>query len=228
MIYKPFILECQRISDIATQYKDKCQFYFEELCHKVVREEYSVGGEVLHRGYYCPSPIYDIVVGNANRGKLLKRQTSRSNPTYKYGFDMNDNLITISQSYNNEFIIWNGETEIGISFSKDFGIEHISECFYNGRQIQSYVFCLYNQNENHIVQYQRENYEYSEFGLKTADFMNFFENEKPPILQHDKYHFQHDNEGFLSKYTVVEYDGDSIKDSVWKNHVFDVNIERKV
>ena len=31
--------------------------------------KYGRGGEMLHRGALCPSPIYDLVIGNVRRGR---------------------------------------------------------------------------------------------------------------------------------------------------------------
>ena len=45
-------------------------------------------GSSLHRGYFCPNPIADIICGNVNRGVLLKNVASaKSKITHKYKFN---------------------------------------------------------------------------------------------------------------------------------------------
>lgn len=228
-VCEPYLLECQRFSEIAMQYKDTCEGLYTTLQAKVSNEKYSVGGESLHRGYYCPSPILDIVSGNCNRGKLLKRLTIKSKPTYKYGFD-NDKLIVINSIHTdkNEIIVRKDKLEIGIVFSKEFGIQTISECTHINGQIASYTVCLYDPFENRVVDYKKEDYQYSSEGLSVVDIFSFLNSKNAPILQHQQYHFLHDNEGYLSKYTVINYEGEFVKPSVWDNHTFDISIKRKI
>lgn len=230
LICRPYMLECQRFSEIALLYSNKCHLIFNSLNSNTVCYAYSVGGEALHRGYYCPSPILDIVVGNCSRGKLLKRVTEKSKPTYRYGYDSNNEIITVDQIYldSNEIIVRQGQIETGILFTKDFGINTLSECIYNGKQLTSYAFCLYSAYEKRVVEYRKEEYQYSAAGLDKANSFIFLNDKKAPILQHEQYHFQHDSEGYLSRYTVIHYEGELIKPSVWDGHVFDVKIRRKV
>ena len=58
------------------EYKDKgaeiISLYHPEDC----TVEFGRGGREMDRGYYCPSPILDFLVGGLNRGRLLKRQPS--------------------------------------------------------------------------------------------------------------------------------------------------------
>ena len=83
MTSEEFERECQRMRAIGDQYNSHCLRILEEMSREVLRKEYSVGGEVMHRGYYCPNPIGDIIIDNAKRGRLLKRLTERSKPSYE-------------------------------------------------------------------------------------------------------------------------------------------------
>ena len=231
---KPYVRECERLAEIAMQYKDNCQQLYDELSSDVVRYEYAVRGETLYRGYYCPSPVQDIVIGNCKRGKLLKKLTILSKPTYKYGFDSHNELVIVDilpvevSFGEKEIIIRQGDTETGIRFSPHHGIVELCECRYQDGKISSYILCVYNPYDDHVSEFMKEEYRYSSEGLATADFYDFLNDEQAPILVHDQYRFQHDSEGFLSKYTSVDFDGDSVKDSVWKDHEFTVYIKRKV
>lgn len=79
--------ECERLKALAAPYADKKEELAREISDSIVREEQAVGGETLHRGFYYPSPVYDIVVGNVHRGNVLKRVTSRSKVIWRYGFE---------------------------------------------------------------------------------------------------------------------------------------------
>ena len=53
--------------------------FLEDAQRAVCSIEYGRGGELFHRGYYFPSPFFDLVVGNANRGRLVKRPRKGEN-----------------------------------------------------------------------------------------------------------------------------------------------------
>ena len=231
---QPYVRECERLAEIAARYKDNCQQLYNELKETVVRYEYAVRTKVLHRGFYCPSPVQDIVIGNCNRGKLLKRLTARSRPTYKYGFDSHNELVVVEilpveKSFGaKEIILRSGNTETGLCFSINDGISALSECRYHDGQLISYINCVYLPFDERVSEYMKEEYSYSAEGLETANLYSFLNNEKAPIMVHDQYRFKHDKEGFLSKYTSVDFEGDTVKDSVWNDHEFTVYIKRKV
>lgn len=58
------------------------------------------GDECIHRGYYCPSLIKDIVIGNCKCGGIIKRRTAKSERdlSYEYGF-CDDQLIFVRQIF---------------------------------------------------------------------------------------------------------------------------------
>lgn len=229
-VCEPFILDCQRLAENAYQYKDRIKSIYEKLNGEVIRREYAVGGENLHRGFYCPSPVFDVVVGKAARGKLLKRLTIRSHPTYTYCFNKDNRLIITDHHGSSEVVLHNDGVETGIGFSNEYEITTLAECTYDGNQIKSFVHCLYNSYNKKCDYYYLETYEYSEGKLMSSDLFQFSNSCTAPILQHSKYLFQHDEEGYLLHYTVVEYDErNRVKeDSCWKDHVFDVYLKRKV
>lgn len=230
MSLNPFVLECQRFSELAMRYNGQYHSLNIKLSKEIVTEEYSTGGELLHRGYYCPSPILDIVVGNCNRGRLLKHLTRKNKPSYRYGFNNEGKLILVDQINLNshEFIFYNNESEIGITFLGNDGIQSLSECKSCNHQIQSYIFCLYHPVENHIIEYVKEDYAYSETKLCKTNVYRFVNERDGLLLRREEYAFKHDSDGYLSHYTVTEYDGNSIKPSIWDGHEFDIKIKRKV
>ena len=96
-ICEKFRDECQRFAKLKKEYNDAADFLNYQFAKKVVREEYGSGGETLDRGFYFPNPVFDIVIGNSNRGKLLKRITKKSKISFSYGYDISGKLIVVNQ-----------------------------------------------------------------------------------------------------------------------------------
>ncbi|MDD4476288.1 MAG: hypothetical protein PHV95_11000 [Eubacteriales bacterium] len=228
---QPFIDECKRLSEKAKEFDANYRAIYDELSAHVRREEYGVGGETIHRGFYNPSPVTDIVLENSNRGKLLKQMNSKSKPIHKYMFDGLENLILVESfplhlGYK-EAIIRQDEIEKGISFDKS-GIQALSECIYHGNQILSYVFCLFSTNESRVVDYTKEKFEYSESGLSDVSIDRFLNSQETPILRQEKYRFKHDTEGYLLQYSTVETHDGVTKKVLWNDNWIDIKIKRKV
>jgi len=225
--------EVKRMEEVAEKYSSLCFGLKEQYDKEVVSVQFASGDSVLHRGYYCPSLVRDIVVGNCKRGKLLKRASSKE--TYKYGFDSNGKMITVEHSsplMYDEIIIHQDQVEIGIAFKELHGIIMVSECVYNHGQIMSYTNALYSSFDKFITETKKEIYSYSGEGLEKADFLLIFGSKT--LVQHYQYKFQHDSEGYLSSYTIdqIAKDG-SVKPRIWKGQVLerpvhDINIKRKV
>lgn len=78
MDYSIYEKECDRINKKVEILKEKYIDLYDSYSKQVVRYEVGVGGELMHRGYYCPSLVEDIIVGNAKRGRIAKRITSRT------------------------------------------------------------------------------------------------------------------------------------------------------
>ena len=65
---------CENFNEImAVLKKDSYENVFNQKEKTVVRREQASGGTCMQRGYYCPSFVMDIVLGNVNRGRLIKR-----------------------------------------------------------------------------------------------------------------------------------------------------------
>ena len=246
--------ECKRIEKIAKEYEQNALNTFNEIESQVVNYQYGYGGEVLHRGYYCPSKIIDIVVGNGNRGIVSNNYSQIKSPEYIYtfdksnkyiavnfaqlkssefiyGFDTNNKLITVTRSFNKEFIIHKYNKEIGITIDNEFNdIQQICECQYVGGKIKSYVLGMYSQYDinkpnKKVIELTIENYEYLDNQLIV--WLTIYHNYITPILSKDKYIFTVQN-GYLKSYTTEEYEGNIRKRSIWDDHVFKVGLKRKI
>lgn len=179
-------------------------------------EQYSRGGETIHRGYYCPSLVKDIIVGGANRGKLLKH--CRVPPTYTYGFDANGDLVEVknNDTRTHEIITRDGDLEIGITsewFAPD-KIGSISLAEYRSGIIHPFVRCICDIYAETINEVQGEVYEYQHGVLKkVCDYMsgwrlhpvtkeNFADWGKGPAPY--LIEFEHDANGYLKSYRYIE------------------------
>ena len=183
----------QRLFDLY----DKYLYSYDELRKKALAEtcyrEYSKGGESMHRGYYCPSPVYDLLVGNVNRGRLLKRRPAVN---YDYIYYLNearqiimvDDFATWKDDwlgyykktlYTREFIFHGENIETSVEYKLDRVLGYIymysaSLCDYDAGKLRTYKRLImdthrrddrsfYTDKDSFL--FQAENYEYDESGL---------------------------------------------------------------
>ena len=218
------------LTKIINEYKPDCKALYDDAVDKVIKSEFAVKGETLYRGYYCPSPILDIVVGNINRGKILKRVSVKSKPTYEYGFDDQGKLVLVKHLYNEEFdnigtesaevILHRKNSIIGILINLDKGgeitIEAVSESIYDEQdRIESFSYG-YIGEKGDIYELSKEIYSYDNEGLKTSE-VYLYEGSGYSFY---KYTFEHDSEGYLREYTA--------EPSMFSDNKYKVYLKRKV
>lgn len=185
---------------------------------EIVAWQYGRGGETIHRGYYCPSLIYDIVVGGANRGKLLKR--SKNPTTYVYGFDENGDLVSVknNDSETEERILRDGDLELGVTFDTSWvDTERIICVLVVERHcgsIRSYVCCDCAADTQKIVNVYGEVYEYQCDRLhkvlccRSTGSGFFYDRETLTHWQNQLhcflFEFEHDKSGYLKSYQMTD------------------------
>ena len=86
MDYSVYEKECNRIKEEILLFKKTYITLFEAYSKKVTRNEIGLGGELMHRGYYCPSIIADIIAGNVRRGQIVKTHMGQKKGKYIFGF----------------------------------------------------------------------------------------------------------------------------------------------
>lgn len=155
----------------ANEYEGKYNKLLKDIKEKTSYEKYCKGGD-LHRGFYCPSLIYETVFGGAHRGTLKSKKPPTNELTHIFKFDANGNLIAVKTEYDTEFIIKEGNVEIGITFNdkyKDIGC--ISICEYEDQRIKTYIIgsVLWNKTTRSVFKIQKECYDFSGSDL-TVDF----------------------------------------------------------
>lgn len=203
---KQCLKKSQEFEKIASKYEDKYEELYLQQKSRVVRYEYAKGGLMLHRGYYCPSPIEDIVIGNTKRGRLIKEK-SRNNANYQYGYDEQDRIIMIiikdDDMVENEMIIEDGNTTYGLLYDTMNQLSQITICEYEDGKIVKYTeasYCSYFK----VSEYREQKFMYDNGQLHKAQILEF--SRFSPKVQKYVYIFEHDENGYLSKYTDIEYD----------------------
>lgn len=193
--------ECERIEKIAEIYSNSYRDLYEEAKKNVVRIEYGIGGELLHRGYYCPSIIFDIVVGNVKRGRSVKK-IPKKKPEFVFGFDIEGQILTVKREFEKEFIITDGLRELGITFGEIGGVSCISECIYDSvGRIKSYGKYLYHSFDKKVASFYKEEYEYEEDKM-IVDWYQFSDGKKDSsVLVRERYIFDVKNT-YLKNYRV--------------------------
>lgn len=181
--------ECkQTLESIVEHYRLLRRQDLSNRMDMIVNWQYSRGGLGMHRGYFCPSIIDEIITGNISSGRLLKRKPLTI-PDYSYGFDAEGKLILVVQRDGFEIVDYQGEIEIGVSFSSNMEIEAVSRCVYQENQLASYMIGYLNHGCDELI-LQRYSY-----GCNTmpVDWIRFFTVRRKLISEYEKYIFHIDN-----------------------------------
>lgn len=220
------LLDCESAGRLIEAYRTTVGERFAEACRRVERWEYAVGGELLHRGYYCPSRILDLIAANGGRGRLLKRPTARSRPDYEFGFDAAGRLTALIKRHRDlpdkpdyELILREGDRELGLTFSDAEGIHQVSECIYEGNRLAAYTLIQYSQ----WIGFSERRTERYCYGSDFLDVEWIVDRFRPEALVHDLYHFSV-REGRLTQYTCRELNGRQGN----PDRVYEVPVERYV
>lgn len=134
--------ESHRLCDVAQSMLERLPELREEGERNTVRREYASGCRYLHRGFYCPSPAIERIIGNVRRGKILKRITRASKPTHEYGFDQDGRLLwckTIDRDATQsvEYLVYEKNCICGITVDREGRPLNVTEeIFENGRVVR--------------------------------------------------------------------------------------------
>ena len=154
MIDKKYCIEQSNIiNSIYNKYKSEYDRLNENAEELTSYFQYSKGGDVVQDGYYCPSLGIDLALSNANRGKLYKKITTKTRPSYCYQFNKENNLIKATHlksdknSLSHTFVVHDGETEIRLMFVQrqksqklEFCLEGIGLCYFENGTLMSYAY----------------------------------------------------------------------------------------
>lgn len=188
----------------------------------ILREELAVNARYLHRGFYCPSPIQDVIVKNSSRGKILLRQTKKSKITHQYFYNLDNQLIISESNLPNgkkkrEYLVYDNNVVYGYAFDSWGTLIGVSEEVYKEDRLQSY-FCAscFNHEADHldfgITNIHYEIYHYDGAVLHDAEyyFSNFWSDElKSPeeanaLIQGNRYGVVYQNKKIISCHILSE------------------------
>lgn len=227
-MYNEYLAAIQsQLQQLLSLYRENYAAIYEAKRKAVALWRYGRGGTTIHRGWFCPSPIKDIVVGNASRGKLLKNAPQQGKPAdYVYGFSANDELLTIDGPYSKmyqgparrEVVIQDGFPKIGLQFDEWHGktaLCGLSICVYKDGRIVEYITTLRpNVQSRTISTFECERYRYGPNGelvaAKWIEWTNLDDMEEPandvsvksPLIRERTYGFEYDAKGSIAHYTV--------------------------
>lgn len=215
-----------RFEQYAKMFKDKYEFEFDKLKETVVTEELCAGSDMT-LGYYCPSPVIDLLVGNVHRGRILKRVTKRSKPVMKYGFNDSGKMVVFYNlppvGYTNYdvrgFVLYEGNTVTYLCFRKSEGkiyTEWIAQAEYDkeGRIICYTLGSLIGDSCRRISQ---EMYTYSGEHMEKVIIRDGMSANR---ISQDIYLLHYDKDGYITGYEVPD-------DEYWKGHIFEITPSKR-
>lgn len=142
-----------------------------------IRDEYCTGSS-LHRGFYHPSPVYDIVVGNTQRGKLHKKMPNLSKITHHFLYGA-DGILDCIETYSQgsiayvEQLYYESDTRLGVSIDRSNRISSVSEeRFVQGKLVDFFILnCVLADESYECYSARSEHYSYDNLGLCACDFV---------------------------------------------------------
>lgn len=162
-------------------------------------------GSSLHRGYYHPSPIYDIIVGNAKRGKIVRSSCTAKDCSHRYTYTADGKLQHVESFANGktaytEYLIYLADKRIGLTIDCYNYLSAISEERFEMGRLASFSLanCIFDGHSYSCYNYHEEQYYYDDIGLFQCDFINFSTSSR--YLINEQYSFERTN-GYLSAYT---------------------------
>lgn len=152
----------------------KCDVYKAE---KAAKTEYAVNSRYLHRGFYCPSPVFSFVLSNSRKGKVVMKPTKQSQITHLYNYNADGEIYYIEYYLGDvitgrEYIVWEKNTKYGYVFDNSGRLGGVSVEIYKDGLCREYMWAhCYNASltedewQADFVHY--ESYKYSDSFLST-------------------------------------------------------------
>ena len=195
------IPEFEVIREAQLAYQGMPLHDLEEKRGKIAEVQYARGFLLPHRGYFCPSLIQDIVIGNARRGRLIRHPRKASIPEYTYGFDLAGKLICVEKEVNFEWIFYEADRrQVGLTFFKrNASIIDVSVCQYDEQgRLLSYLYGYSYTLNGTPMGIWSEYYQY-DAGQMNVTMYDYFQSGKNFIAKQERYCFTLEN-GVLKSY----------------------------
>ncbi len=184
----------ERMGRTAQQYLGRKQELAEACEDRIVSQKYGKGGPG-HRGPLHPGHMEIICRSGNRKGRLLKQSKA---PDYIYGFDQEGRLLFCKSKMGKtiEYIIWEGNRELGVSYLPNGRVKAISEVSYaSDGKLESYVYGTFSYRKHKVeISSSCECYEYH--GREV--YVDWIEaSGKYPSCEH--FRFYCDEEGVVEK-----------------------------
>ena len=206
---QPFEELNQKYISLQKQYVNSFHELSKDIVFMIYRREYAKGGEGFHRGVHSPS-VMDLVVGNYNRGRLLKNPQKEKNYNYEYLFDAQNNLICVynysnfdgaSKLISTELFVRQQNKTLSLLFDSDneHGLSFMSECQYENALFEM------SYDSKDCTEINVETYEYENDLMQSFSWYRYAPSIQ--LLDQYKYTFTRNEEGYLFTYTVEQLGG---------------------
>lgn len=173
---------------------------------RLAREEFCTNS-TLHRGFYHPSPVYDILVGNTQRGCLKKRLSPNKLFTHRYLYN-NDGILTCIETYFQskvayvEYLFYGENQRIGVTIDREMRLAAVSEEVFDDGHIITFSLmnCVLRGEDYECFNFQTEIYHYDATGLIECELRKL-----SPVSMHftDERYFWEREDGYLTAYTNI-------------------------
>ncbi len=212
-LYYAGIKEAEQLYQAGQKFLRENQMaaYQEATVH---HEEYAVQCKYIHRGYYCPSPVVELIVGRIKRGKLLKRRTARSRIAYRYVFCDSKRIHYVERFCENgtripEYLVYDGDCVYGFTVEDGKLTEITKEIYENGRIVRFlYLLPFVRENKFEIMEFRQECYFYDDLGIAECELITIMEE----FIANRRYRFGR-CDGYLVDYVETDSDGRPIPGS---------------
>lgn len=152
MTYFQSILD--ELKQIAYSYQNHFSELEEGARNKTTERTLAQGGDCIHRGILCPSPILNLLAG-CNQGETVTSREEISDNYYEYHYDKDGNLlaalhydaaVSMTEPDFVEFILRRNDVEYGITYHQGWSeVSHISKTVFLDGQIQNYAAADYDE-----------------------------------------------------------------------------------
>lgn len=160
-------------------------------------------GSNLHRGYFHPSPVFDLIVGGLKRGRLLKK-AGKQTSFFRYLYT-NDTLSYIESYYQGriacrEKLFYRENIRIGVTVDLYNHLSAVSEECYENGQLSYFILAHFSHIDEADSCYhlQVETYTYDAVGVKESTYL--MHSPVNGVIFQDRYLFERED-GFLTGYT---------------------------
>lgn len=215
------IEDCEKI---CKEHKEVLKYYLNN--YEVIKQSATIeptkfgnGGSIINRGYYCPSPTFDMTCSNVRRGRLSDKPTNET--IYKYRFDSSNRLVCVEKNKeftDMEYIWYKDNIQYGVLMEsvnlKEKHISCVSMCYYDNKNRISKYECSEMGPSNEELGYTVANAEIEEYFYKddilstVVRYAYYRYTGNKTILDKEIYEFNRDENSKIISYKVLRFKTD--------------------